>query len=186
MQSPQNTHSLWSLWEQSLDFRVPKPFFSPGLGTEECRYTSLLVQKKDSIPLFKVIVWCSWGSLPFHAYCKDKDMPYKSIIPASHSRCPLPLWLPVLPATITSLSSLAMECHGSTAQKILLSFTPHSLNMWIWMWNLLMSCPFMDITNYVSKAWRRMFHRGEVSRFICQHTESGAHHSHIRPLAVGD
>lgn len=29
---------------------------------------------------------------------------------------------------------------------------PHSLNMWILMWNLLMSCPFMDITNYVRKA----------------------------------
>lgn len=77
-------------------------------------------QNKDLIPLFKVIEWCSWCSLHFYAYCKDKDMPYKSIIPASRARClslvqwcPLPVSLCVLCSAISTCSSLAIECHST-------------------------------------------------------------------------
>lgn len=79
-------------------------------------------------------------------------MPYKSIIPASHGHRPLPRWLPVLSAAITSLSSLWNVTAPRLRKYCFLSTPPHSLNMWILMWNLLMSCPFMDITNYVRKA----------------------------------
>lgn len=77
-------------------------------------------------------------------------MPYKSIIPASHGLCPPDGSLSCLPQ---SLPSLLWNVTAPSLKNIaFFQQPPHSLNMWILMWNLLMSCPFRDITNYVRKA----------------------------------